>query len=138
MSMVSINWHPSPKEMRKFGLVVIIGLCLIGLVFHLYFDNQGSAVYLYIAAGILGLPGLTGTAVGLPGYWLWMGIAFVMGNIMSRVILTIIYYLLITPMGLVRRLFGNDALCLQKKAVDTYWKDLRPSPKDAKRYERQF
>ena len=33
---------------------------------------------IYAAAGILGLPALTGTAIGLPGYWLWMGVAFVM------------------------------------------------------------
>lgn len=136
MSMVSINWRPASKELRKFGITVLIGFGIIGLIFQLVADNMTAAYIAYIAGAVLGLPALTGTAVALPGYWLWMGIAFVMGNIMSRLLLGVFFYGLITPMGLVRRL-ANDKLRLRRPAVDSYWTDL-PDDGGKDRFERQF
>jgi hypothetical protein len=137
MSMVEISWRPDVVEMRKFGLVTIIGLCLIGAGFQFLGDNVPAAIGIYIAAGVIGLPALTGTSIGLPGYWLWMGVAFVMGNIISRLLLTLIYYLLLTPIALFRRLLGNDRLKLKKRDVETHWVTLEEQ-EDQSRYERQF
>jgi len=85
MSIVDINWRPDASSLRKFGLTAIIGLGLIGLLLQFWAERSAAAIGLYIDAGVLGLPALSGTGVGLPGYWLWMGIAFVMGNIVGRV-----------------------------------------------------
>jgi hypothetical protein len=136
MSIVSISWRPDKKALRKFGLVVIIGLCLIGLFFQFYLEKTTTAYALYAAAAILGLPALTGTAIALPGYWLWMGIAFVMGNIMGRVLLSILFYGLITPMGFVRRM-SNDKLRIRRKSRESYWVDIRSEGEEG-RYERLF
>ena len=136
MSLVQISWRPGPKALRKFGVVVIIGLALIGLVLQFLADQPQVAYILYGAAGLLGLPALTGTRVALPGYWLWMGVAFVMGHIMGRVLLSAVYYGLITPMGLGRRLV-IDKLTLRRRSVDTYWTDIKSEGESA-RYERLF
>ncbi len=137
MPLVEISWHPDTKALRKFGIVVIIGLGLIGLAFQFYWNRSEAATSLYIAGLVLGLPALTGTFIGLPGYWLWMGIAFVLGNIMSRVMLTLVYYLLFLPTGLIRRSLGNDRLMLRKRPGDTYWNDVDSDPENT-RFERQF
>ena len=136
MSMVDINWRPRPRELRKFGLTVMIGFGLIGLIFQFAAGNLHGAYASYIAGAALGLPALTGTVIALPGYWLWMGIAFVMGNIMSRLLLGIFFYLIITPMGLARRI-GADKLCLKKTNIASHWTDL-PADGGKGRYERQF
>lgn len=137
MSIVDINWRPETKELRTFGLVVLIGMGLVGLAFQFWFDRMNVAVALYVIGMALGLPGLTGTTMGLPGYWLWMGFAFVVGNIMSRVLLTVIYYLLFLPMGIGRRALGNDRLKLRRRSAESYWYDVRANDEPS-RYERQF
>ncbi len=137
MSLVDIRWRPDPKELRKFGLVVIIGMGLLGLVFQFLLEQEKVAMVLYAIGAVLGLPGLTGTVAALPGYWAWMGFAFVVGNIMGRVLLTVIYYLMFLPMGVGRRAFGNDPLQLRRRSADSYWKDLQTGD-EAGRYERQF
>jgi hypothetical protein len=137
MSLVDIRWRPDPKELRKFGLVVLIGMGILGLVFQFLFGQENVAIVLYAIGAVLGLPGLTGTVVGLPGYWLWMGFAFVAGNVMGRVLLTVIYYLLFLPMGVGRRALGNDPLQLKRRPADSYWNDIKTGD-ESERYQRQF
>ncbi len=136
MALVEIRWRPDSRELRKFGLVVMIGLGLIGILFQFWAERTDVAWALYGAAGILGLPALTGTVIALPGYWLWMGFAFVMGNIMGRILLCVIYYGLITPMGIVRRMI-TDPLKLKRPNIDSYWTDIDDT-NEKERYERLF
>jgi hypothetical protein len=138
MSLVKIDWKPSAKSLRSFGLVVLIGLGVFAAVLYFWLGQKESGIVAAIAAAVLGLPGLTGTRIALPGYWLWMGIAFVMGNIMSRVIMAIIYYGVLTPTGLLMKIFGIDKLNLKRKPVATYWKNISEPQAAAERYERQF
>lgn len=137
MSLVAINWKPNARELRLFGVTMLIGCGLIGVVFQFVFKLPNVALFWYIFGGVVGLLGLTGTKIALPGYWAWMGIAFVMGNIMSRVILALVFYLVVTPTGLLRRLFGHDDLHLRKTKRNSYWSDVQHIS-DQSRYERQF
>lgn len=139
MALVKINWRPSPAELRKFGVAMIVGFGIIGLVcqFVLPEPRVGAAVFCYIFGGVAGVLGLSGTVAALPVYWLWMGIAFVMGNVVGRLLLALIYFGLITPMGLVMRIAGRDRLRMRRRTCDTYWCDVK-QPTDAGRYERQF
>ena len=43
----------------------------------------------------------------------WFGLSNLLGAVMSRVLLTAVFFLLVTPIGLVRRLFGKDPLQLR-------------------------
>ncbi len=137
MSLVEISWHPDQKALRQFGIVVLLGLGLFGVAFQFFLGQPQVATGLYIAGLVLGLPALSGTIIGRPGYWLWMGIAFVLGNIMSRVLLSLIYYLLFWPIGFIRRALGNDRLRLRKRPTNTYWVDVDADPENT-RFERQF
>ncbi len=92
---------------------------------------------LAIAGVVIGGLALTGTRAGRPGYLLWMGIAFVMGNVVSRVILAVVYFLVVTPMGLVARATGRDKLALRARGRGTHWVDL-PGKHGDDYYERQF
>lgn len=133
MSLVRINWKPDKKERRKFGVAMLLGFGLISA--GLYLKQHTEAAIGCLGFGLLsGVLGLTGTSFVLPIYWLWMAVAFVMGNIISRLILAIFYYLIMTPIAFAMKLRGRDRLGLERK-VDTYWVDISGGAGD---YERQF
>jgi hypothetical protein len=136
MSLVNISWRPDARTLRRFGVVVIVGFCLIGLFFQFWAGERTVALFAYGAAAVLGIPALTGTIIGLPGYWLWMGVGFVMGNIVGRVLLSVLYYGVITPIGVVRRQIV-DKLQLRRYPKESYWVDI-DSEGERSRYERQF
>ncbi len=143
MSLVKLNWKPSPKELRQFGAIFGIGFLLIGLAKYFWIWNrlferdEKLGTILILTGVVVGAIGLTGTKLALPFYWFWIGIAFILGNIMSRIVITLIYYGVITPMGLVARLSGRDKLQLKKRAVQSYWQDIS-LPSDPEKYKRQF
>jgi hypothetical protein len=52
---------------------------------------------------------------------LWFGLSHIMGNVVSKVVLTVIFFVLVTPIGLIRRWAGRDSLRLRewKKGTDS-------------------
>ena len=143
MPFVKLNWKPSRKDLRSFGAIFMVGFVLIGLVKYLWpferFINKNETVGIWlIGIGIvIGAIGLSGSRFAIPLYWAWLGIAYVMGNIMSRVIMTLIYLLVFTPMRLIGNLVGRDKLQLKKPKADSYWLDIK-FPTTKEEYERQF
>ena len=119
------------------------GFVLIGLVKYLWpFErliskNETAGVWLIGIGIVVGAIGLSGSRLAIPLYWAWLGIAYVMGNIMSRVIMTLIYLLVFTPMRLIGNMVGRDKLQLKKPQTDSYWLDIK-FPTTKEEYERQF
>ena len=137
MSMVEIDWSPDGPALRRFGRTVVIGSLLIAAVLWLWKGWVTAAVALAGAGVVIGGLGLTGSRAALPGYRLWMGIAWAAGNVVSRVILAAVFYLVVTPIGLVARLTGRDRLGLRARGRESYWVDL-PADRAEDHYERQF
>jgi hypothetical protein len=143
MPFVQLNWKPDRRELRQFGAIFMGGFVLIGLVKYfwpfewLLSQNKTFGLWMIGIGVVVGAIALTGSRIALPLYWAWLGIAYVLGNIMSRVIITLIYFLLFTPMRVLGSLAGRDKLQLKKAVKDSYWLDIS-LPKEAKKYERQF
>jgi hypothetical protein len=68
----------------------------------------------------------------------WMRFAFALGYINSRIILTIIYFLVFVPYGLISRLFGRDPLQLREKGKDSYWTPRATTRQTKEQFERLF
>jgi hypothetical protein len=134
--MININWNPTPKDLRQFGIAMIVGFAIIGLLFLFVLDRPEAAPYCFGFGAVAGFLGLSGTRAALVVYLPWMAIAFVMGNIVSRILLTLFYYLVITPVGMLRRIM-RDPLQLRQPRGPSYWKPLTP-PEEPSDYERQF
>jgi hypothetical protein len=143
MSYVRLNWHPSKRELRSFGAIFLGGFVAIGLIkyfwpFERVFTQNKTAGFWFIGIGlVVGAIGVTGTNLSLPFYWAWLGLAWLLGNVMSRVIVTLLYYLLFTPMRLLNNVVGRDKLQLKKPDADSYWLPIS-LPNDPEKYERQF
>lgn len=143
MALVQLNWKPNTRELRNFGAIFMGGFVLIGLVKYfwpferLITQDKTLGFWLIVVGVVVGLIGLTGTKLALPFYWVWLGIAYVMGNIMSRIIIAALYFLVFTPMRVLGNIFGRDKLQLKKPKGDSYWLDIS-LPKEIEKYERQF
>ena len=136
MSLVKINWRPNTRELRDFGKTVLIGFLLIGAI--AYFKRPHAAYGLWGFGAVVGGAGLTGLKIALPFYWAWMGFAFVMGNIMSRVLIGVIFIFVLTPLAFLMKLIRRDRLNLHRSNRTSYWQDIKPHGAGRKSYERQF
>lgn len=113
------------KELRKFGMVMAVPLALIGA----YFWWKGRVAYPYVlgAAAFFLLSGLLVPQILRPIEKGWMKFAEVMSAIMTRVILTLAFFLVITPFGLLMRLMGKDLLDMRLEPDrETYWVPTEP------------
>src|SRR5262245_53680910 len=96
------------RELRKFGLTVGGVLALLGMV--LLLRDRPSFPYLLIPGFALIVLGLEFPRALKSIYIAWMSLAFVLGFVVAHVILTLFFYIVITPVGLVARLSGKDFL----------------------------
>ena len=124
-------------DLRKFGLMVGAGFIFLGVLLLL---RDRSSYVAFCGAGAL----LTAFGVIWPRalkyvYIAWMALAFTLGFVMSNVILTLFFFLLVTPIGLLSRLFGKDFLArkLDRHAA-SYWIPRPYETRTAESYERQF
>jgi hypothetical protein len=137
MQWSDIPFRPSTRILRQFaGLWILFFGGLAGW-------HAGVRGNLRLAAALAALAVVVG-GVGLirpqTVRWIyvgWMILVFPIGWTVSRLLLAGLYYGLITPIGLVQRLMGRDALQLRFRERQTYWMD-KPSPTDPRSYFRQF
>ena len=64
--------------------------------------------------------------------------AAILGWIMTRVILSMVFYLIMTPIGLITRLLGEDFLKLKKMDSESYWNSRDTNYENNQDYEKQF
>ena len=115
----------SEPELRKFGLIMTVAFAVLSAV--LYFRNS---VFMPCAAGLSGfflLSALLSPKLLFHIEKFWMKLASVMGYIMTRVLLTLVYLLAVIPTGFVMRLLGKKPLQLDfARKMKTYWVDVDP------------
>jgi len=131
------NIREEKTDLRKFGLTVGTVLLLISIV--LYLLDKDSFIY-FGGVGILLLSfGLILPTVLKPLNRMWMILAIILGWFMSRVILFILYYVIITTIGFFLKLIGKDFLHLKiDKSSQSYWEARERKITGQIDYERQF
>ena len=132
----NINTHK--KELKKFGLTVGLVFSLIGLFLYFY-HNISFGVYILGLGIVLIIAGALIPQALKIVYKYWMTAALVMGFFISRLILSILFYFVVTPIGLTAKLFGKDFLDRKiEKDKSSYW-NHRPKEEYQKVLtERQF
>ncbi len=126
--------------LRRFGQVVGGVLLLIGGAIG-WRHGWTLTTAAQILLGLGGLLVVLGTVVphALRGvYRGWMALALVLGYVMTRVLLSVVFLAVVTPIGLLMRLFGHDPMRRTPDAsAPTYWipRDGQPpSPRHLERY----
>jgi len=100
------------KEQAKDTGLALILICLLLAYF-------GGRVKLLPLAMLLLLITMTVPAVLRPLARVWFGLSHILGTVMSKVMLTLVFFLVLTPIGLFRRMAGKDTLRLAKWKTGT-------------------
>lgn len=144
--MLQIDYNPTPKTLRSFGLISLVLFPVLALAarygwFIFYFTTAANAwlVWIFLALGILcGLGALIAPMSLKPIYIGMSYIGVPIGTVVLYIMLAFTYFLVITPIALIFRLIGRDAMHRKfEPAATTYWIKRVPT-RDVKRYFRQF
>ena len=128
------NIKTNKEEIRKFGF--LIGGVLIAISIFMLWKTFNQYQLVFIIGIMFILLGFFIPWILKPIYIIWMTFATILGWIMTRVILTILFYLIVTPIGLIARIFGVKFLDLSwNKNVKSYWNKRGESVSDI---EKQF
>jgi hypothetical protein len=138
VALIEINWKPSPKEVRQFAGLWLVIIGSMGAWSWYQTGSIDTARWFWLAAVSVGGLGLLVPAAVRPLYVGWIVLAFPIGWTVSHVLLGAIYYLILTPVGLILRLVGHDPMnrTLEPDA-ETYWVEHRTG-EDPSRYFKQF
>jgi hypothetical protein len=136
--VIDLNLNPTKKELRTFGLCALAFLCLVGwIVFRRGGSTPTIATLVGIGIAVAGL-GLTIPQALRPVWVVLMVVNYPIGWVITHVVMALIFYLVVTPVGVIMRLTGRDPM---ERAFDrsarTYWKPRRTDP-DSSRYFRQY
>lgn len=130
------NIKSDKKELKKFGITIGGALLLIGII--LFLLGKPSASY-FIGGGLaFQIIAQTFSILFLPLQKIWMALSVVMGFVMTRVILAILFYIIITPISFISKIFKKDFLNLEiDKKKKSYW-NLRDEEYEKSSTEKQF
>ena len=125
------------SDLRKFG--VGLGVILLGIAGFLFWKER-DLFQIFLAISIaLFLTAMTIPVVLKPVYWPWMIVATLLGWVMTRLILSLLFYLVFTPLGLILRCFGKQFLELRwDKSAESYWNFRSTQELQSENYEKQF
>ncbi len=115
---------------RSFGIVFFIVFLAIALWPIL---NDGDVrIWSIIVSLIFLVLGLLNSNILKPLNKLWFYFGILLGNVVAPIIMSLLFFLVVTPTGLLVRFFGKDLLKLKKSKKDTYWikKDYKSKMKN--------
>ena len=129
-----VKWHPDTRELRRFAVAMLIGFSVLGSLAAWRASGVSTGaivlwslgVFLAIAAFVPQLNRVAYLAVYLP--------TSIIGYFVSHVILALMFFFVITPLGLILRLLGKDFLQQQRQKQ---WRPVR-DVKSEDSYYRQF
>ena len=127
--MVTVHWHPTPSELRRWAVLTAAALAVVGSLFYFvdlaFFERaRGMAFVLWGFGAFALVTAGTGTRIGLPAYWLWMGFVLVVGTVLGTVALGVTYYLVVVPTAMVARLMRRDQLELRPPSQASMWRPV--------------
>ncbi len=135
--MNSISTSELPRRtITSFALIVSGALLAIAA----YQRWRGAQPWVVIAlvsiAAVLLLLAAVAPSLLRPVYRGWMHVGEALGWLNTRIILTLVFFLVVTPIGLLMRLFGRSPIATAKR--DSYWTDVEPHSYGDRHVEKQF
>jgi hypothetical protein len=122
---------------RTFGLVFSGFFLIVGLLPLMH--GNPFRYWALAAAGALLVPTVLAPAVLAPFNRLWMKLGELLQRIVSPVALAVLFFCIVTPIGLLLRLLGKDVLRLRfDRAASTYWITRTPPGPSAESLKNQF
>ena len=110
---------------RSFGIVFFVVFLLIAL--YPILKNNEVRYWSFIISVIFIILGLLNSNLLTPLNKLWFKFGIFLGNVISPLVMGIIFFAVVTPIALLMRILGKDILNLKKKNKNSYWIDCKDS-----------
>jgi len=133
------------SEQRKFGLVMAVAIAVLGMIrwgFHWLWSGHMPETLPYgffAVAGVFLILGIVAPKALQPVFWLWIKLAIGINWLITRTVLSIVWFLMIVPGHAILALLGKD---LMKRnwapEAETYWEEPEEQPEEFDRYLNQF
>jgi hypothetical protein len=139
-----INWEPDRNERQKFARSLIIGFPFVALLlilagrWHTGLWRIDGPLWICGVGVCAGMLFLVLPAIARPFYVTWYFVGACIGIVVGNVLLAAAFYILITGIGLLKRLFGRQPILKKPdKSAATYWREA-DQPADPQRYYSQY
>src|SRR3989442_1697639 len=133
-----VTQKKSARAEREFGLIVG-GMLLLLSSWWIYRGKFHSATQLTLPlASLLLLLGVIFPRALVYPNKVWMVLAEVLSFISTRIVLAFVYFAILTPIGVVKRLFGWDPLNRRAAASDSYWRPYSERQRERHHYAKMF
>jgi hypothetical protein len=140
---MELDLKPDQKKLQQFGFFALVGFALLAFLVHHQFGHDGPIsqgfIALFLALAIFcPLAVLINPKLVQPIWVVMIIIAFPIGFVISHLVMSLVFFGLITPIALFFKLKGRDAMNRSWDAsATTYW-EKRGEPRPARDYFRQF
>ena len=104
---------------KSFGIVFFVVFLLIS--FYPLLNSESIRLWSLIVSTIFLILGILNSNLLSPLNKLWFKFGILLGKIISPIVMGIIFFLVVTPIGLIMRLFGKDVLNLKYNDYKSYW-----------------
>ena len=122
---------------KKFGLFFSIIFFLIGG--YAFYDEQIIVAVIFLASScVLLLISLVAADYLIKLNILWFKLGILISRVVSPIVLGFIFFILISPIAILTRMFGRDILQLKKKVVSSYWIKREPRGPLPESFKKQF
>jgi hypothetical protein len=139
MSLVEIDWHPKRKQLRNFGKIALLITAIISLLLYVIKGVSIPWALVIFAVGlIIFLSSIISLRLTREIYIVLTAVTLPIGLVVSFMLLSAFYFLLLAPLGLLFRLTGRDVLGRKfDPTAESYWQQRKP-PESSERYFHQF
>ena len=135
--MLPKNREVTRADSRKTALLV--GGVLVFLAAYFWWRDRMTAAALAGSIGaLLWIVGLFIPPLAKLFHRGWMAFAYALGYVNSRIILTLFYFLVFVPYGVISRLVGRDPLQLRQRDLESYWTPRTATRQSKEQFERLF
>lgn len=134
--MNSTSTELTRRTLISFALIVGGALLLIAAYQWRRGAPQWVWVTLIAVAAVLLIAALVAPSLLKPVYRGWMRLGEALGWVNTRILLTLIFFLVVTPIGLLMRLFGRSPIAVARR--DSYWTDVERHSYGDRHLEKQF
>ncbi len=139
MSLIQLKTEASAKELAWFGVLLLAAAGVAGVVLWRATGDLSASRYVWSAGVLIAVVYYLIPPFRRPIFLGWMYATYPIGWVMSHVLLAVIYFGLLTPIGWVMRVFGYDPLAIRRdSARQSYWTERERRVADPARYFRQF
>ena len=139
MALIEVDWNPKRRQLRQFAGLFVLFAGVLGTLAWLGDRPAWVAPAIWGVGALVGLLGLVAPPAVRPVWVAMMAVALPIGFVVSTILMTVIFFLVLTPIGFAMRLAGYDPMRKDAAAGqhESFWIE-RPRVTDVQRYFRQY